>query len=113
MGLSSTEWNAGSTGEAIWVICHLSPKKRGSMEQQFVALARRLRPRGVPLTYVFAAPPIAWLRDELERLAVTVHTLDFQHELTATWQLARLLRGARPALVHFHFVRAYSPLVAA
>ena len=113
MTFPPAEWKSSSTGEAIWVVSHLRPKKRGSMEQQFVALARRLRDRGVSLTYVFSGLPAAWLQEELDRLGVTTYTLEFQHELSCAWALARLLRSARPALVHFHFVRAYSPLVAA
>jgi glycosyltransferase involved in cell wall biosynthesis len=96
----------------IWLVLHLDAKKRGSMEQQILALARRLRGQGVPLTYAFARPPAPFPGDELRALGVDVRALDFVHPLRAAEQLALWLSSKPAALVHFHFVRAYSPLVA-
>jgi glycosyltransferase involved in cell wall biosynthesis len=102
-----------SEGGSLWMVLDLLPKKRGSMEQQLLALARRARARAVPLTYVFSGLPHPWLGEALAALGVRVHTLTFREDLRKTAQLTRLLLMARPrpALVHFHFVRAYSPLV--
>lgn len=99
--------------EGIWLVLHLDAKKRGSMEQQLVALARRLRGQGVPMTCVFARPPAPFPGDDLRALGVGVRDLDFAHPLRAAEQLAVWLSSAAPELVHFHFIRAYSPLVAA
>ena len=104
---------ATETGtQSIWLVLDLAPKKRGSMEEQLLALARRCHERHVALTYVFSHLPPAWLGDELTRLGVTLRTLDFRDAATKTARLAGWLIGRRPSLVHFHFVRAYSPLVA-
>ena len=96
----------------IWLVLHLDAKKRGSMEQQLVALAARLRERGVPLTYVFARPPAPFPGDELRALGVDLRVLAFEHPVRAAEQLAIWLSAKPAALVHFHFVRAYSPLIA-
>ena len=96
----------------IWLVLHLDAKKRGSMEQQLVALATRLRGQGVPLTYVFARPPAPFPSNELRALGVDIRVLAFEHPVRAAEQLALWLSIKPPALVHFHFVRAYSPLVA-
>jgi glycosyltransferase involved in cell wall biosynthesis len=96
----------------IWLVLHLDAKKRGSMEQQLLALALRLRAQGVPLTYAFGRPPAPFPGDELRALGVDVRALDFAHPVRAAEQLALWLSSKPAALVHFHFVRAYSPLVA-
>jgi len=112
------QWNSRSVARErtaraeVWWVLHLTARKRGSMEQQLVALAERLRARGVGFTCVFAAPPAEWLARELERCGVEVRALDFAARSSAL-TLGRWLGAARPALVHFHFVRAFSPLVAA
>jgi hypothetical protein len=98
--------------DGIWLVLHFDAKKRGSMEQQLVALAERLRGNGVPLTYVFARKPAPFPGDALRALGVDVRALPFEQPLRAPEQLALWLRKAAPALVHFNFVRAYSPLVA-
>jgi glycosyltransferase involved in cell wall biosynthesis len=101
-------------GASIWVVLDLAAKKRGSMEEQLLALARRARDRRVPLTYVFSRVPPRWLGEALVALEVSVRTLDFRHALRKSIQLLTLLLVARPrpSLVHFHFVRAHSPLLA-
>jgi glycosyltransferase involved in cell wall biosynthesis len=90
----------------------LKAKKRGSMEEQLFALGRRLSEAGVACTFVFSGEAPSWMRDELERAGVAVRALDFRRSLVAMVTLGRWLRAARPTLVHFHFVRAHSPLVA-
>jgi glycosyltransferase involved in cell wall biosynthesis len=99
-------------GAAIWVVLDLVPHKRGSMEDQLVALAGRLATLGAHARFVFAAAPPAWLATALASSGAIVHTLEFRRAGAATLGFAALLRQARPDLVHFHFVRAYSPLVA-
>jgi glycosyltransferase involved in cell wall biosynthesis len=103
----------GSTREGIWLVLHLNPRKRGSQEQQLVALARRLRARGTAVTYLFSSLPPEWLARELDALGVRVGRLDFARPLFAAAALYARLQRARPALVHFHFVAASSPLVVA
>jgi glycosyltransferase involved in cell wall biosynthesis len=99
--------------DGIVLVAALHPKKRGSLEEQLLALARALHDVGVPLTYVFSGPPAPFLGDELRALGVSVRLLDFARPVPAATQLSRWLQQSPPLLVHFHFVRAYSPLVAA
>jgi glycosyltransferase involved in cell wall biosynthesis len=101
----------GNSGSSLWLVLHLSPKKRGSMEEQLLAVAQRLHADGVRLTCVFAAPPAPFLVEAFDKLDVDVRTLDFSQPFEAARRLHGWLRGGE--LVHFHFVRAYSPLVAA
>jgi glycosyltransferase involved in cell wall biosynthesis len=103
----------GKTCSSLWWVLHLSPKKRGSMEDQLRALAQRLHAEKVALTCVFAEPPSRWLSAQLQRFGAQIRELDFTRPTQSALQLYRWLREARPELVHFHFVRAYSPLVAA
>jgi glycosyltransferase involved in cell wall biosynthesis len=77
------------------------------MEAQLAALAQRLH--DVAPTFVFACEPPAWLRCALG----DVRVLDFSHPYKSARTLYTWLRAARARLVHFHFVRAYSSLVAA
>jgi hypothetical protein len=51
----------------IWLVLHLDAKKRGTMEEQLVALARRLRCETIPVTMVFARPPAPFPGDALRR----------------------------------------------
>jgi glycosyltransferase involved in cell wall biosynthesis len=97
---------------AIWLVLDLAPNKRGSMETQLVTLAARLAQAGAQATFVFEAPAPAWMAAALAASGATTRLLDFRRPGPAALQLARWLEAARPALVHFHFVRAYSPLVA-
>lgn len=116
MGSPATNGNSVShrRGErernGIWIVVDFPPTKRGSMEDQLLALAARLRSEEVPLTYVFAAPPAPWFAAPLATRGVQIEVLDFRCPAAPLtffeWMLA-----ARPRLVHFHFVRAYSPLV--
>jgi glycosyltransferase involved in cell wall biosynthesis len=63
------------------------------------------------MTCVFAADPAPFLARALDALGVEVRRLDFSRPLAAAARLYGWLDGSE--LVHFHFVRAYSPLVAA
>jgi glycosyltransferase involved in cell wall biosynthesis len=109
-----TSSSAKEEGDAsVWIVLDLAPKKRGSMEEQLLALARRCHDRRVPLTYVFSREPYGWLAARLAELDTAVRTLDFRHVVQKTATFARWLLAARPSLVHFHFVRAHSPLVLA
>jgi glycosyltransferase involved in cell wall biosynthesis len=97
-------------------VLHLNAKKRGSQEQQLLALAERMRARGTPLTYVFARPPVTWLTEALSAQGVELRVLDYAQPWRSAARLWRALSNegrARPALVHFHYVRASSPLIAA
>ena len=95
----------------LWLVLDLAPKKRGSLETQLVTLAERLASAGVRATFVLSRPAPAWMAAALARFGVERRVLDFRHAGVATMQFTRWMEAARPALVHFHFVRAYSPLV--
>jgi glycosyltransferase involved in cell wall biosynthesis len=101
----------GKSSSSLWMVLHLSPRKRGSMEEQLLAVAQRLKREGVRVTLVFAARPAPFVARALDELGVETRTLPFARPLHAARQLHRWLSGGE--LVHFHFVRAYSPLVAA
>ena len=102
-----------ASGRSVWLVLDLEAKKRGSLEEQLLALGRRLHDAGVSPTFVFASEPPDWLRAAYLDCGVHVRAVDFRRPLLATLQLGRWLRAARPALVHFHFVRAQTPIVAA
>ncbi|HWE31107.1 MAG TPA: glycosyltransferase family 4 protein [Polyangia bacterium] len=95
----------------IWVVMDLVPNKRGSLEQGVLALAARLQTVHANSTFVFATPPAEWLSSALDERGVTTRILDFRRPAVATIEFAKWLRAAPPTLVHFHFVRAHSPLV--
>ena len=99
-------------GPTIWLVLDMIPNKRGSLEAQLLALAARLHQHGARVRLAFGGPPPLWMRDALELAGARVHTVDFRRPVAATCQLQRAFDEARPDLVHFHFVRAYSPLVA-
>jgi glycosyltransferase involved in cell wall biosynthesis len=110
------QWNDSSTAGArggIWLVLHLRPKKRGSMEQQLIALGERLGARGVPVTMVFSEAPRPWMQQAFAERRISWRTLNFAPTHRAALELLAMLRLARPQLVHFHFLRATSPLVAA
>jgi glycosyltransferase involved in cell wall biosynthesis len=96
----------------VWLVLDLDAKKRGTMEEQLVALAERLRSEGIRVAMVFARPPAAFPGDVLRRLGVEVRNLDFRSPRSAA-VLAAWLRHARPDIVHFHFIQPYSAYVAA
>lgn len=97
---------------SVWLVMDLEAKKRGSLEEQLFALAPALRASGIALTIVFASAPPPWMRAALD--GVDLRWLDFRRRTPlVTLTLWRWLRAARPSLVHFHFVRAHSPLVVA
>ena len=97
----------------VWLVLHLDAKKRGSMEQQLIALARRLREERIPTTMVFARPPARFPADALRESGVTLRHLDFASPLRAARQLWSWMRRERPRIAHFHFIDPYSLLVAA
>lgn len=98
----------------IWLVLHLDAKKRGTMEQQLVALAERLRQERIPTTMVFARPPAPFPGNELREAGVILRHLDYAlPPLRLALQLWSWLRAERPRIAHFHFIDPYSPLVAA
>ena len=97
----------------IWVVLHLDAKKRGSGEQQLVALAQRLQREGIPLTMVFAAEPAPYPGRELRAAGVDVRWVDYAHPAHALARLARWFAAERPSLTHFHFIDPYSAYVSA
>jgi glycosyltransferase involved in cell wall biosynthesis len=106
--------NARSLSEAsggVWLVLDLNPKKRGSQEQQLLALADAFARRALPLAYLFSRLPPPWLGRELDARGVTVRALDFRRPLAAAAALWPALVEGRPRLVHFHFVAPKSPLV--
>jgi L-malate glycosyltransferase len=100
-------------GGGIWLVLHLDAKKRGSMEQQLVALARRLKREAIPATMVFAAEPAPFPARELRAAGVDVRAVDFARPARAQASLVAWFAAERPALVHFHFVDPYSRYVRA
>jgi glycosyltransferase involved in cell wall biosynthesis len=98
----------------IWLVLHLDAKKRGTMEQQLVALAQQLRREGIPATMAFARPPAQFPGDALREAGVEIRDIDFARPAyKVAGDLWSWLRAARPSIVHYHFVDPYSPLVAA
>jgi L-malate glycosyltransferase len=98
-------------GGGVWLVLHLDAKKRGSMEQQLVAIAERFAAERIPLTMVFAAEPAPFPGNDLRAAGVDVRALDFTRPARAAARLAAWLAVARPGLVHFHFVDPYSAYV--
>ena len=97
---------------AGWLVLDLAPKKRGSMETELVTLAARLALARARATFVFSEAPPAWMQAALRACGTRTEVLDFRHPASAALTFSRMMEMARPDLVHFHFVRAYSPLVA-
>jgi glycosyltransferase involved in cell wall biosynthesis len=97
---------------AVWLVLDLAPKKRGSMETELVTLAARLALAGARATFVFSREAPAWMQSALAGCGTETRVLDFRHPASAALAFSRMVESARPDLVHFHFVRAYSPLVA-
>jgi glycosyltransferase involved in cell wall biosynthesis len=97
----------------IWVVLHLDAKKRGSGEQQLVALAQRLQREAIPVTMVFAAEPAPYPGRELRAAGVDVRSVDFSRPARAAAKLARWFAAERPAVAHFHFIEPYSRYVSA
>jgi glycosyltransferase involved in cell wall biosynthesis len=84
------------------------------MEEQLVALARRLRCETIPVTMVFARPPAPFPGDALRQAGVTLRHLDFARPPYAVArELWSWMRIERPRIAHFHFVEPYSPLLLA
>ena len=96
----------------VWLVLDLAPKKRGSMETELVTLAARLALAGARATFVFSKPAPSWMATALAACGITTRVLDFRHTAAAAIAFSRMMESARPQLVHFHFVRAYSPLIA-
>lgn len=95
----------------VWLILDMHAKKRGSLEQLLVQLAASLRERHIPATFVFARAPAAYPGDALRGLGVEVRALPFDKPLRAALQLQRWFAARPPAVAHYHFLRAYSPLL--
>src|SRR5713226_1326236 len=84
------------------------------MEQQLVALAKRLRQERIPTTMVFARPPAAFPGDALREAGVRLRHLDFARPpCRLARELWSWMRVERPRIAHFHFIDPYSPLVVA
>jgi glycosyltransferase involved in cell wall biosynthesis len=97
----------------IWLVLDLHSNKKGSFEDQLVALADRLRLAPLRATFVFDIEVPAWLDAALAARGVETRTLEFRKGWRAAAQFAGWMVAERPSLVHFHFVRAYSPMVLA
>src|SRR5205085_3874339 len=94
----------GTLRGGIWLVLHLDAKKRGSMEQQLVALAERLKREAIPVTMVFAAEPAPYPGRDLRAAGVDVRAVDFAAPGRALTMLAKWFAAERPELVHFHFI---------
>ena len=108
----STGRVAGENLPKVWIVLDLEPKKRGSLEQGILALAEALR-SSAQTTIVVACPPAPWLEAGLRNANATIRVLKFRPAAPAQQIFAGWMRQERPDLVHFHFIRAYSPFVAA
>jgi L-malate glycosyltransferase len=97
----------------IWLVLSLDAKKRGSMEQQLVALAERLKREAIPTTMVFVAEPAPYPGRELRAAGVDVRAVNFSRPGRTMATLARWFAAERPELVHFHFIGPYSRYVSA
>jgi glycosyltransferase involved in cell wall biosynthesis len=97
----------------IWLVLDLHSNKKGSFEDQLLALAGRLRLAPVRATFVFDIEVPAWLDAALAERGVETRTLEFRKPWRAATQFAGWMLAEAPSLVHFHFVRAYSPMVLA
>jgi hypothetical protein len=97
----------------VWLVLRFDARNRGAIEEQLVALAGRLRDERVPTTMVFARPPAAFPAGDLRGLGVDVRHVSFSAPAQALRRLAGWFVAERPALVHFHFVDAYSRYVQA
>jgi glycosyltransferase involved in cell wall biosynthesis len=98
----------------IWLVLHLDAKKRGTMEQQLIALARRLQRESIPTTMVFARPPAPFPAEPLREAGVEIRHIDFARPpYRVAHELLSWFRTEQPRIVHYHFIDAYSPLVAA
>jgi glycosyltransferase involved in cell wall biosynthesis len=95
------------------MVLDLDANKRGSMEQQLIAVAKGLQEHRIPVTMYFAARPSAFPGDDLRSLSVDLRELPFRRPGLAARTLLGHVLEERPDLVHLHFVRPYSPLVAA
>jgi glycosyltransferase involved in cell wall biosynthesis len=96
----------------VWLVLDLDAKKRGTMEEQLVALAQRLRSEGIRVAMVFSRPPAEFPGAALRRLGVDVRNLDFRSSESPAI-LAAWLHRERPDVVHFHFIEPYSAYVVA
>jgi glycosyltransferase involved in cell wall biosynthesis len=97
----------------IWFVLHLDAKKRGTMEQQLVALARRLQRHSIPTTMVFARPPKPFPAQALREAGVQIRHIEFARPVyRVAAELLSWFRAEQPRIVHYHFIGPYSPLVA-
>src|SRR3954451_4526215 len=96
----------------IWIVLDLEARKKGSLEQGILALAKAITSEA-RLTVVLACEPMEWLREGLSKAGATIKILDFRRPGAAAVTFAYWMALERPTLVHFHFIRAYSALVAA
>ena len=103
----------GTLRGGIWIVLHLDAKKRGSGEQQLVAVAQRLQQEAIPTTMVFAAEPAPYPGRELRAAGVDIRWVDYRQPGQALGRLAKWFAAERPALAHFHFIDPYSPYVSA
>src|SRR4051812_7330085 len=88
-----------SMRSSLWLVLDLDANKRGSMEQQLIALARGLRDRHIPVVMYFAATPAAFPGDDLRKLFVEVRDLPFDHPAFAARRLLSDGLAERPGLV--------------
>jgi hypothetical protein len=103
----------GEQTPTIWLVLDLHSNKKGSLEGQLIALADRLRHAPVRATFVFDIEVPAWLDAALAERGVETRTLEFRKPWRAAAKLAAWMLADQPTMVHFHFLRAYSPMVLA
>jgi len=81
----------GTLRGGIWIVLHLDAKKRGSGEQQLVAVAQRLQQEAIPTTMVFAAEPAPYPGRELRAAGVDIRWVDYRQPGQALGRPRRIL----------------------
>ena len=70
---------SGKSSSSIWLVLHLSPRKRGSLEEQVLALAKRMAARGalatVPSTSADRRAPSATVRARAARFCARAYIM--------------------------------------
>jgi glycosyltransferase involved in cell wall biosynthesis len=103
----------GNRMPRVCLVLDLEAKKRGSLEEQLIALGHRLTASRIAATYFFSSDPPIWMLKDFADCGVELQCINFRRAAEAVATVSRWFYAMRPDLVHFHFVRAYSPMIAA
>jgi len=97
---------------SIWFVLDVGSQARGTVPEQLVTLAKRLRAEDAWVTMVFSAPLAPEAVEALETNEVDVRVLDFRSP-RATFFLFLWFHEYRPDIVHFHLGEPRPSFVAA